>query len=240
MSVDVLPGWRQADGTHVAGLRLTLAPGWKTYWRVPGEAGIPPEFSWRGSRNLSSVRVVWPTPRVFDQLGSQSIGYYDKVVLPLAIAVRDPSAPVQLKGKVQIGVCSDICVPTTLKVAAALPAGGSRMPEISAALSDQPLAAGKAGVTAARCRIRPIEGGLSIEAAIDLPSAGAPEAVVIEPSDPQLYVTQAATDRQGKRLSATSRVYHVDGGTFLLSRQELRLTVIGSNHAVDIRGCSGF
>ncbi|MFY8145805.1 MAG: protein-disulfide reductase DsbD domain-containing protein, partial [Rhodobacter sp.] len=60
LSAEVLPGWRTEQGTHMAALRLTLAPGWKTYWRSPGDAGIPPLFNWSGSQNLSGVRVHWP------------------------------------------------------------------------------------------------------------------------------------------------------------------------------------
>ena len=60
VSASVLTGWRMENGHHMAALRITLAPGWKTYWRAPGEAGIPPRFDWTGSDNLSAVTVHWP------------------------------------------------------------------------------------------------------------------------------------------------------------------------------------
>ena len=54
--IGIVPGWRDSDGRHVAGLSIRLAPGWKTYWRSPGEGGIPPVFNWSGSSNISGVR----------------------------------------------------------------------------------------------------------------------------------------------------------------------------------------
>lgn len=239
VSAEVIEGWRNADGQHIAGLRLTLAPGWKTYWRVPGEAGIPPAFSWNGSRNVRGVQVVWPTPKVFDQAGSQSVGYADVVTLPLAVTTRQGTKPARLKGRIQIGLCQDICIPETLTIDAALPSSGSRAPAIVAALADRPFSADEASVRSARCEVRPIEGGMAVRAEVTMPSAGTPEAVVIEAPDPQLYITQARTQRSGEVLSAEAKVYHVDGGVFALSRETLRLTVIGTSFAVDIRGCSG-
>src|SRR6056297_1113481 len=71
---EVLPGWTTGAGTRMAALRLTLAPGWKTYWRAPGDAGIPPAFDWSGSRNLKGVAFHWPAPDVFQSYGIRTIG----------------------------------------------------------------------------------------------------------------------------------------------------------------------
>ena len=58
-----------------AGIELRLAPGWKTYWRYPGDSGIPPRFDFAKSRNVKSVTVRWPAPqRLTDESGT-SIGY---------------------------------------------------------------------------------------------------------------------------------------------------------------------
>ena len=65
---EIAPGWREGN-THVAGLTIRLAPGWKTYWRAPGDAGIPPGFNWSGSSNVAGVRVQFPVPSVFTQSG---------------------------------------------------------------------------------------------------------------------------------------------------------------------------
>ena len=58
-SVTVLPGWRDADGTHVTALRIDLAEGWKTYWRAPGDSGIPPSFAFSGG-DITAVQPHFP------------------------------------------------------------------------------------------------------------------------------------------------------------------------------------
>ncbi|MFC7705705.1 protein-disulfide reductase DsbD domain-containing protein [Plastorhodobacter daqingensis] len=83
-------GWKTDSGTHMTALHIELAPGWKTYWRAPGEAGIPPEFGWAGSVNLQDVRLHWPRPIVFDQNGMRSIGYDGTLVLPIEVIPTDP------------------------------------------------------------------------------------------------------------------------------------------------------
>ena len=59
--------------------------GWKTYWRMPGDAGIPPQFDWSGSQNVKSVEVLWPAPQRFIDSGGETVGYKDRVVFPLRI-----------------------------------------------------------------------------------------------------------------------------------------------------------
>jgi hypothetical protein len=73
------------DARHVAGLEIVLEPGWHTYWRVPGAAGIPPRFDWSGSTNLGDARIEWPHPQVFEVFGFRTIGYHDRVVLPMLL-----------------------------------------------------------------------------------------------------------------------------------------------------------
>lgn len=75
VDAQLLTGWHRNDGTHMAGLMLTLTPGWKTYWRAPGDSGIPPVFSWDGSKNLDDVTVLYPVPQVFHDGGGRTIGY---------------------------------------------------------------------------------------------------------------------------------------------------------------------
>ena len=71
-AVGTLDGWRQPDGSRLAAVEIRLAPGWHTYWRVPGDAGIPPSFDWSGSSNLASVAYEWPRPEIFDSFGMRT------------------------------------------------------------------------------------------------------------------------------------------------------------------------
>lgn len=103
------------------GLQIQLDPGWKTYWRAVGEAGLPPRFDWSGSRNLDGVEALWPAPLPVDSTGSW--GYADEVVLPLRVRPVDAYAPLHLQLDLDYAVCREICVPLSAKLALDLPAG---------------------------------------------------------------------------------------------------------------------
>ena len=238
VSIDVLPGWRLADGRHVAGIRIRLAPGWKTYWRAPGDAGIPPSFDWRGSRNLGAVQVGWPTPHVFEQNGMRSIGYKGEVVWPVVIEPRRKGQPVRLEGHLDLGVCSDICMPHEVQLSAELPAGTTRPdPVIAAAMADEPFSSREAGVTQVSCALAPAPEGVAVTATIRMPSAGGPEAAVIEAGNPMIWVSDPQVARSGDALTATAVMSHVEGKPMAIDREALRITVLGSSYAVDIKGC---
>ncbi len=239
VQAEVLPGWRNDDGSHTAALRITLNPGWKTYWRAPGDAGIPPRITWRGSRNLGAVDLSWPTPEVFDQNGMRSIGYSEEVVIPVQIAPGRSDKPMTVKAQLEIGVCRDICVPQTIRVKAELPAAGARDVRIVTALVDQPLTAQEGQVGTVNCAVRPTADGLRLTATINMPHTGGSEVAVIEAGDPQIWVAEGTTTRRGNTLVAETEMMHVDEQPFMLDRSNIRITVLGSKHAVDIQGCSG-
>ncbi|WP_169567795.1 protein-disulfide reductase DsbD domain-containing protein [Sneathiella limimaris] len=117
-----------ADGeknTLLLGLQIKLAAGWKTYWRSPGDSGIPPRFNWQGSENIERVSVKWPVPSAFDSFGYLTWGYEDEVVLPLIVKLKDSANPVQARLTVDYGVCEKICIPLTQEFALEIPAGAS-------------------------------------------------------------------------------------------------------------------
>lgn len=234
----ILTGWQRADGKHVAALHITLNDGWKTYWRAPGDAGIPPQFAWSASRNLSGVAVSWPTPKRIMQSGVQTIGYEHALTLPLTLTPKRAGKAIRLAGEVTIGVCKDVCVPMTLKLSQDLPLNQTkRDPRIVAALADRPYTAAEAKVGRVACRVSPLTDGLHLRAEVDLPKTGGRELAVIETANPQIWVAQAKTKRQGGRLVAETELYHVEGRSFALDRSGLRITVLGKNHAVEIQGC---
>jgi DsbC/DsbD-like thiol-disulfide interchange protein len=197
---EVLRGWQTRDLGQMAGLHLQLAPGWKTYWRAPGDAGIPPAFDWSGSDNIKSVRVYWPSPHVFTLNGLTTIGYSGDVVLPIEITPRDPTQPVRLRGGVELGVCSDICVPATLTFDTVIDGPGGPHQAISAALDSRPHSGHDAGVTSIHCTVEPLKDGLRVEARLTLPSTGGEETVVIEPGQSGIWVDQARVSRDGRTL----------------------------------------
>ncbi|MGR3549870.1 protein-disulfide reductase DsbD domain-containing protein [Pseudooceanicola sp.] len=239
VAVRLLPGWRQADGSHMAAVEVTMAEGWKTYWRAPGDAGVPPVFNWNGSTNVRGVQVIWPRPEVFWQNGMRSIGYHDRLVLPLRVTSAGTGA-VALDGELQFGICSDICVPMFVAFdQVALPAGGRPVPAIAAALADRPYERREAGVGQVTCQITPGAKSVTLRAEIEIPQLAADEVVVVETADPAIWVSEAATHREGGRLIAETEMMQMNGGPMMLDRSGVRLTVLGPQKAVDIRGCSG-
>ncbi len=99
------------DGTVQIGVQMRLPSGWKTYWRSPGQAGVPTRFDWRQSTNLESATVVWPKPERFSDFELETYGYEGQVVIPITVKVADPDQPVSLDVKVDFGVCKEICIP---------------------------------------------------------------------------------------------------------------------------------
>ena len=94
-----------------AGIEIRLAPGWKTYWRYPGDSGIPPRFDFSHSKNVKSVTVRYPAPhRLTDESGT-SIGYKHGVVFPLDIVPQNAAQPVMLAVKADYAVCEKLCIP---------------------------------------------------------------------------------------------------------------------------------
>ncbi len=239
LSHRIVSGWVTAEGRHMAGLEISLAPGWKTYWRSPGDAGIPPSFDWKRARNVDSVRVLWPAPIVFWESGMRSVGYGGRVVLPLDVTPRKAGEPVRLRGRMDLGVCSDICVPASIRFDATLaPDSDARAPELVAALAAQPYSREEAGVRTARCRLSPSEDGLRVEAELVLPPTGGTEEAVIEAGLPDIWVSEAKTQRKGSTLTVVAEMMRFDAGPLVVDRSGIRITVLGKNYAVDVNGCS--
>lgn len=99
------------NGVYHAGLEFSLDQGWHTYWRFPGEAGIPPQLDFSKSENLAEAAVKYPVPSRYDDGFTTSIVYEEGVVLPIFVRPKDPELPVTLRLSVFFGICKDICVP---------------------------------------------------------------------------------------------------------------------------------
>lgn len=111
------------SATVPVAVRITLERGWKTYWRTPGESGLAPAFDWTGSQNFGSATVKWPAPHRFSAYDLDNFVYKDDVVFPIDITPTDIGKPLSLKLKLDLLVCSDICLPETWVLALDLPAG---------------------------------------------------------------------------------------------------------------------
>ena len=113
------------------GLELRLEPGWKTYWRSPGDAGFAPRLDWSRSGNLGEAKLSYPAPHRFSVLGFETAGYDTAVLFPIQGMPATPGKPVDLALTAELLVCSEICVPQTLELALALPAGPAEPSEVA-------------------------------------------------------------------------------------------------------------
>src|SRR3954454_16363055 len=98
-AVRLIAGERRNDGrapTQRAGVQVRLAPGWKTYWRYPGDSGVPPRFDFAEAQNVKTVTIEWPAPHRFSDESGITIGYKEEVIFPLHLVAQDSSKPVRL------------------------------------------------------------------------------------------------------------------------------------------------
>jgi DsbC/DsbD-like thiol-disulfide interchange protein len=111
-----------AGGGDLAGFEIALSPGAITYWRDPGDAGLPPTLDFSGSDNVASVQPEFPAPkRIKEADGGEAFGYDGSVVFPLAVKPRDPAKPVTLKLTADFAVCEKVCLPAKAHLKLTLP-----------------------------------------------------------------------------------------------------------------------
>lgn len=104
------------DGQALIGVQVRLLPHWMIYWRWPGESGVPTEFDWSGSTNLSRLEVHWPAPKRFSKYEMQTFGYDGEVIFPVSITSQSASEPVELNLRLSYGVCKEVCIPMETKL----------------------------------------------------------------------------------------------------------------------------
>lgn len=107
----LISGATAPSGKQRVGVEIVMEPGYKTYWRNPGDFGVPPVFDWSGSINIGGLDVRWPAPERFVDGAGHSIGYVGEVVIPISVQPVDPTRPVMLVLKLDYAVCDKICVP---------------------------------------------------------------------------------------------------------------------------------
>ncbi|MBL4908197.1 MAG: hypothetical protein JKX94_12150, partial [Sneathiella sp.] len=90
------------------GLQIELDKGWKTYWRNPGDAGLPPQFNWAGSSNLKSVEILWPQPSLFQTYGFLTWGYQTEIVFPIKVTLIDPQKGLDVNLQTFYGICAEV------------------------------------------------------------------------------------------------------------------------------------
>jgi len=124
--VNLRDGGVLEGATRLAGLEISLSGKAKTYWRMPGDSGLPPLFDWSGSENVKSVAVEWPRPERMPDAAGTILGYRGQVIFPLLVQAIDPAKPITLKVKLDFGICEEICVPLSADAARLLNDGSDK------------------------------------------------------------------------------------------------------------------
>lgn len=230
-------GHRHADGRREAGLVLDVAPGWKTYWRAPGEAGLPPDLDWSRSTNVAAVAIAWPRPEPFESFGMTTLGYAGEVVLPIIVTPSDPAEAIDLALDAIIGVCRGVCILEEISLARSV-APDTRGPEaaiIDIARYTVPLSGEAAGVRLLACRIAGAGPVRRLSATLALP-AGASEPMVVLEGPPGTRVETPRLAPEGERRYVIEADLHMGGSTWI-DRSSLVTTVLAGPVAAEIAGC---
>jgi len=112
----LIVGEEQGDG-RLIGLEILMDEGYKTYWRHPGDSGLPPEIDWTGSQNVADVEILFPAPGRYKDASGVFFGYDRAVILPLLVTPVDPALPMRLSLSLEYGVCKEICIPARAELA---------------------------------------------------------------------------------------------------------------------------
>lgn len=234
---------REWPGAFRATLKVKLAPGWKTFWRSPGEAGIPPHFDWTGSENVASVEIVWPSPHAFEAFGFRMYGYEGEVSFPIVVTPAASEAAATLNASVLIAVCEQVCVPVAGTFSLGFDPGedvaaarGSAAEGRATALGRVPETGEDVEALLVSCGVAaPEEGSARLNAEIAPEARIRPRLALVEAGDGSGVVREAGW-RQG-----------ADGGWLIdaeapgasgdAASSSPILTVIGEERALEFREC---
>ncbi len=222
--------------TLPAGVELDLAPGWHTYWRYPGDSGLPPRFDFSGSQNLANAKVSYPAPHLYTDETGNTLGYKDHVIFPVSVTPKTAGKPVSLHVKIEYAICDKLCVPARGQAELTLVPGSS--PHAAA------LAAARAKVPQA---VAPATLGLTLKrvsedgkpaAAVDVKAdqGGAVE-VFVEGPTPE-WALPVPKESQGAPAGQRRFTFALDGlppGVSPKSPAELTFTVVEAGKAYETK-----
>jgi DsbC/DsbD-like thiol-disulfide interchange protein len=241
--VTMLPGRAEPGGVRMAGLVLDVAPEWKTYWRNPGMAGIPPHFDWSGSRNLASAEVLWPRPRFFDSFGLTTLGYSGRVVFPVRLVPERPDQAMEIVLGLALGVCRDICVLEETTVEMRIEPGAPEAGVVLVAMAERevPRPGAELGLSEASCRISGAGASRRFDAVLDFARKLHDPVVILEGPDltwfTDVETTIDSASESAGRLHVGAELSLLDE-TIWINRSQIRMTVLAGDFAADIQGCT--
>ena len=234
-AIRLIAGSNKGAAPLRAGVEIKLQPGWKTYWRYPGDSGVPPGFDFSGSENLGTAKVLYPAPHLFSDEAGNSLGYKDSVIFPLQVTAKQPGKPVKLHLKLDYAICEKLCVPAQGSAALALAAGESAQ---DATLSEaearvpQKVTAAQAGLT-----VRRVNNAAKPLIMVDLKApAGAPVDIFVEGPTPE-WALPIPKPAPGAPDGHRQFGFELDGlppGVDPKGQFDLTFTVVESGRAIEV------
>ena len=240
VSAKITDGWIEKDQKLIFGLKIDLNKNWKTYWRLPGNAGLKPLFTFDKSENVFAAKIMWPSPIIFGEDNLWSIGYKDSVLLPLEVTPIDTSKPIKLEIQADIGLCEDVCIPVTLNVSYfATPGQNQENYEILGAILSEPIKSDDIGFQPPQCIIK--NGELIMEFNEKNVKTGIEniELFVIEVGSSVFYVNSQKAYVFDDRITVSTKNSVETELPGVISRERIKTTIIGSNQSLEFVGCSG-
>jgi DsbC/DsbD-like thiol-disulfide interchange protein len=217
-----------------AGIEIKLQPGWKTYWRYPGDSGVPPRFDFAGSENLKTAKVLYPAPHLFQDDDGNSLGYKDHVTFPVQVTPQQAGVPVKLRLKLDYAICEKLCVPAQASAELALGAGASSQDTTlsdAEALVPKKATAAQAGLTAQRVnKAKPF-----VMVDLKVP-ANAPASLFVEGPSPEwaLPIPKAAPGAPDGHRQFRVELDGLPPGVDPKGQFELTFTVVEGDRAIEV------
>jgi len=235
-SVRLIAGGNKDGATTLrAGIEIKLQPGWKTYWRYPGDSGVPPRFDFSGSENLGQAKVLYPAPHLFTDETGSSLGYKEGVIFPLQVSRKDPGKPARIRLKLDYAVCEKLCIPAEARAELTLSIGDSTQDAALASAEarvPKQVSAAEAGLSARRVNNAP-----KPLVAVDL-KAGSNQAVAlfVEGPSPE-WALPIPRPAQGAPAGRRHFGFELDGlppGVDPKGKFELTFTAVEGDHAIEV------
>ena len=236
-SASILHGWSERDGMRVAGLKLELADGWKTYWRTPGASGYPPQLDFSISENVKEITIKWPAPNIFGTDEYATIGYEKSVVLPLLISPKEADTDIKISLSADIGVCKDVCIPMSFTVTDDIPADAKTRPSaLMAALANGPWSTDDMGIRELTCDLSTDPNGFVVDISAPVGNLNPNTRIIVEYPAADVWVNNGLTARKNKAFQMQAEVFAES--TIALARDRFIINLLGDGVWAQQKGCN--
>jgi DsbC/DsbD-like thiol-disulfide interchange protein len=214
-----------------------MKPGWHTYWRYPGDSGVPPRFNFADSENLASAKVLFPAPQAFTDETGTTIGYQEGVIFPVQVIPQQKDKPVTLRAKIDYAVCEKLCVPAEARLELTMPPAGSAgnaALDAAAARVPKPVSAADAGLTVKRAssdKAKPL-------VVVDLPAPnGKPVELFVEGPSPEwsLPIPKPVPGAPPGRRHFGFEFDGLPPGADPKGSYEFTFTIVTGSHATEVK-----